>query len=158
MLERFRKRVAKGGKDKGKGVKPGGKNGKAPANNRLGLETPLKTGISLRRDVVGKMWLSLDYYDRRLSKLDDYRQETFLKSYMDSSRQLNRSLVWIVALIIISYIAYAVRILNMAETAAAWIILVYLLFYLARHHRKENERLLRFLIDSESVPDYAKKR
>jgi len=59
---------------------------------------------------------------------------------------------------IIAYMSHALYILNMAETLAAWIILVYLIFYIARRHRNENEKLLRFLIDSEVTPEYARKK
>ena len=75
---------------------------------------------------------------------------------MESARQLNRFLVWIVLFMIIAYMVYALNILNFAETLAAWIILVYLLFYIARRHRNENEELLRYLLDTEVTPDYAK--
>lgn len=112
--------------------------------------------FSFKRDILGKVWFRLDYYDRRLTKLDDDKQKTFLDNYMESTRQLNRSIITIVIFMIIVYIIYSFSILNMAETAAAWIILIYLLFYMARHHRKENEELLRHLLDTEITPVYAK--
>jgi hypothetical protein len=114
--------------------------------------------IDFRRDVIGRVWLRLDYYDKRLMKLDDDKQKTFLDSYMQSTRQLNQSLFVIVIVMIIAYIAYAVRIIGAGETIAAWMILLYLLFYIARHHRNENEKLLEFLLDSEITPEYARKR
>lgn len=125
-----------------------------------GEERPLRKRfrIDFRKDVIGKVWLRLDYYDKRLMKLDDDKQKTFLDSYMQSTRQLNQSLFIIVVLMIIAYITYAVRILDAGETIAAWIILLYLLFYIARHHRNENEKLLEFLLDSEITPEYARKR
>ncbi|UCD07344.1 MAG: hypothetical protein JSW41_06015 [Candidatus Aenigmatarchaeota archaeon] len=112
--------------------------------------------IDFRKDILGRVWFRLDYYDKRLTRLDEDKQKVFLDSYMESARQLNRSLVWIVFFMIIAYIFYALYVLNFAETLAAWIILVYLLFYLARRHRNENEELLRYLLDSEVTPDYAK--
>jgi hypothetical protein len=77
---------------------------------------------------------------------------------MKSARQLNRTMFWIVLFMIAAYMAHSMDILNWAETIAAWIILFYLLLYMARHHRNENERLLVFLLDSESTPEYAKRK
>lgn len=112
--------------------------------------------INFRKDILGRVWFRLDYYDKRLTRLEEDKQKIFLDSYMESARQLNRFLVWIVLFMIITYVVYALNILNFAETLAAWIILVYLLFYIARRHRNENEGLLRYLLDTEVTPDYAK--
>jgi hypothetical protein len=112
--------------------------------------------FSVKRDILGKVWFRLDYYDKRLMKLDDEKQKTFLDNYMESTRQLNKSIITIVIFMIIIYIIYSFNIFSMAETAIAWIILLYLLFYMARHHRKENEELLRHLLDTEITPAYAK--
>ncbi|MCK4497248.1 MAG: hypothetical protein KAU24_03575 [Candidatus Aenigmarchaeota archaeon] len=118
---------------------------------RLGFKS-----INFRKDILGRVWFRLDYYDKRLTRLEEDKQKIFLDSYMESARQLNRFLVWIVLFMIIAYMVYALNILNFAETLAAWIILVYLLFYIARRHRNENEELLRYLLDTEVTPDYAK--
>ncbi len=112
--------------------------------------------MDFRKDILGRVWFRLDYYDKRLTRLDEDKQKVFLNSYMESARQLNRFLVWIVFFMIIAYMFYALYVLNFAETFAAWIILLYLLFYLARRHRNENEELLRYLLDSEVTPNYAK--
>lgn len=151
----FRKKGKKGS-EKGE-EKEKGSNEKERKKDETEKKLPrLRTGINFRRDVLGKVWFRLDYYDRRLMKLDDDKQKTFLNNYMESTRQLNRSLVTIIIFMIITYIIHAFGILNMAETAAAWIILLYLLFYLASRHKKENEELLRYLLDTEITPEYAK--
>jgi len=127
-----------------------------PEEKITGLETRRKR--TLRDKIFGKLWFRLGYYDQRLMKLDDYKQTVFLESYMNSTRQLNRSLILILFFMIIVYIIYALQILNIAEVIAAWIILVYLLFYLARRHRNENEKLLEHLLDAEMTPEYIRKR
>ena len=127
-----------------------------PVEKRTGLETRRRR--TLRDRIFGKLWFRLDYYDQRLMKLDDYKQTVFLESYMNSTRQLNRSLILILLFMIIVYIIYALQILNIAEVLAAWIILIYLLFYLARRHRNENEKLLEHLLDAELTLEYIRKR
>jgi hypothetical protein len=167
MFWKIKKGEKKEGEDKvkkGKGKeKKGEKDEKKPERKepkaeekRTGLETRRKR--TLRNRIFGKLWFRLDYYDERSMKLDDYKQTVFLESYMNSTRQLNRSLILILFFMIIVYIIYALQILNIAEVIAAWIILVYLLFYLARRHRNENEKLLEHLLDAEMTPEYIRKR
>lgn len=112
--------------------------------------------ISFRRNIIGKLWFRLDYYDRRLMELEEDKQQIFLENYMASTRQLNRSLVLIVIFMIISYMTFAFEILRFTEALGSWIILAYLLFYMARRHRMQNEELLKFLIDNQVVPEYAR--
>ncbi len=112
--------------------------------------------ISFKRNIIGKLWFRLDYYDRRLMELEEDKQQIFLENYMASTRQLNRSLVLIVIFMIISYMTFAFDVLRFAEALGSWIILAYLLFYMARRHRMQNEELLKFLIDNQVVPEYAR--
>lgn len=157
MFWKTGKSQKKEGEDKEKkGEKKPEKKGPKPEEKRTGLETMRKK--TLRDKIFGKLWFRLDYYDERSMKLDDYKQTLFLESYMNSTRQLNRSLILILFFMIIIYIIYALQIFNIAEVLAAWIILVYLLFYLARRHRNENEKLLEHLLDSEMTPEYLRKR
>ncbi len=138
------------GKDKGR-TEPG-KKGEHVKSVRPGF----RTRFSFRKDVIGKVWFRLDYFDKRLTKLDEEKQKTFLDNYMQSTRQLNFSVVIIIICMIIAYIIYSIRIFSVVETGAAWIILLYLLFYLARRHRIDNEQLLKYLMDTEMTPDYAR--
>jgi len=124
-------------------------------NKMTGKPKKKKRLISFRRDILGRVWFRLDYYDKRLMKLDEDKQRVFLDNYMEGTRQLNRSLVWVVLFMIISYMAYALHILNFAEIFAVWIILIYLIFYIAKRHRNESEKLLKFLMDTEVTPEYA---
>ena len=112
--------------------------------------------LNFRRDIIGKLWLRLKYFDKRLSKLEEDKQQIFLDNYMASTRQLNRSLVIVILFMIISYMAFAFEILQLAELAGTWIILIYLIFYMARRHRIQNEELLTFLLDNQITPEYAR--
>lgn len=136
--------------------KPDGKE-KKPSAEVTGLESSGRKR-TIRERVFGRLWFRLGYYDERLMKLDDYKQTLFLESYMNSARQLNHSLISILFLMLIIYVVYALQILRTGEVAAAWIILIYLLFYLAYRHRNENEKLLEHLLDSEMTPEYLRKR
>ena len=138
------------GKDKGK--PKAGKKEEPVKSVRPGF----RTRFSFRKDVIGKVWFRLDYFDKRLTGLDEEKQKTFLDNYMQSTRQLNFSIVIIIIFMIIAYIIYSVGIFSMVETGASWIILLYLLFYLARRHRIDNEQLLKYLMDTEMTPDYAR--
>lgn len=126
-----------------------GKEEKAPKKGIL-------SDISFKRDVLGNLWFRLEYFDKRLMGLDEDRQNIFLDNYMKCAGQLNRYLVLIVLFMIVSYMAFALRILAFAEMLGIWIILVYLLFYMARRYRIQGEELLAFLMNSQITPDYAR--
>ena len=157
MFWKINKGQKKEGENRGKnGEKKPEKKEPKPEEKRTGPETRRKK--TLRDRIFCKLWFRLDYYDERSMKLDDYKQTVFLESYMNSTRQLNRSLILILFFMIIVYIIYALQILNIWEVIATWIILVCLLFYLARRHRNENEKLLQHLLDAEMTPEYIRKR
>lgn len=112
--------------------------------------------VRLPRPHLGNVWLRLSYFEDRLARLDQERQEMFIENFYHSVRQVNYITLLIVMVVIATYIStFQFRMIGFWEGLAVEILLAFTLFYIVWFYRMGMEDLMDYLTRMEETPDYA---